>query len=467
MNLRFAFASSIVALVITSSALAGTPADYAYTFPIETTAAEHDSSAWRIELTPAVYAWTQDASLRDIEIFNAAGAPVPIARFTAAINATPREQRAVLPLLSLPAIASRGNASDLRLIIDRDAYGRLRRIDAGDTTANNEKSTVRDWILDTSGFDHAIDQLVLSWSTPASGVVARFSVEAGDDLQSWHGAGSGTVLALEQEGAHLERHDIELNGVRAKYLRLHRLDDGPNLTGLAAQARSLERSPATPARAWSDAGFVAASAQGEPLPAGITRFDYALPAALPVDVARIELANDNALAPLTLSSRFPGVDPKWSVLAQTTAFRLRSGEETLRNADIELVNASRLREFRIESRAPLAAAPRLSFGFRPDGFVFLAEGDGPYTLAVGSVHAQRASYPVDAALASLRSKLGKDWQPPLATLGAAKESAGAAALKTAPAPIQWSRWLLWGVLVAGAAMVGGFAMSLLRSASRS
>ncbi|MEO6689307.1 MAG: DUF3999 family protein, partial [Dokdonella sp.] len=148
-----------------------------------------------------------------------------------------------------------------------------------------------------------------------------------------------------------------------------------------------------------------------------------------------------------------------------TAFRLRSGEEMLGNADLEFANASRLREFRIESGAPLAAAPHLSLGFRPDGFVFLAEGAGPYTLAVGSVRAQHASYPVEAALASLRSKLGKDWQPPLATLGAAKESAGAAALKPAPMPIPWSRWLLWGVLIGGAGLVAAFSLSLLRGSS--
>ncbi|MEO7325320.1 MAG: DUF3999 domain-containing protein [Dokdonella sp.] len=464
MNRRFELASSLSALFVASSAFAGTPADYAYAFPIETPAAASNSSAWRIELTPAIYAWTQDASLRDIEVFNAAGAPVPFGRFTAAPTATERERHAALPLLDLPALASPKNASDLRLIIDRDADGRLRRIDAGDKTPSEAKSVVSEWVLDASGFDHAIDQLVLSWSTPAAGIVARFSVEAGDDLQSWHGAGSGTVLALEQEGAHLERREIALNGIHARYLRLHRLDDGPILVGLAAQVRSFERGPATPARVWMDAAIVAASAQDEPPAPGVTRFDYGLPAALPVEAARIELANDNALAPLTLSSRIPGIDPKWNVLAQSTAFRLRSGDETLSNADIEVASASRLREFRIESRTPLAAAPHLSLGFQPDGFVFLAEGAGPYTLAVGSVHVHRAIYPVEAALASLRANLGRDWQPPLAQLGTAQPSAGAAAFISAPTPTPWRRWLLWGVLVAGAALVGGFALSLLRSA---
>ncbi|MEO6688495.1 MAG: DUF3999 family protein, partial [Dokdonella sp.] len=165
MNTRFAFAF-LPALVVASPALAGTPADYAYTFPIETPATAANSSAWRIDLTPAVYAWTRDASLRDLEVFNAAGAPVPFARFTTPIDTTRREQRAALPLLDLPATASPTSASDLRLIIDRDADGHLRRIDAGEKTPVDAKSAVRDWVLDASGFDRAIDGIVLSWSAP-------------------------------------------------------------------------------------------------------------------------------------------------------------------------------------------------------------------------------------------------------------------------------------------------------------
>ncbi|GAA0718949.1 DUF3999 domain-containing protein [Dokdonella soli] len=460
MNVRALLASTLLAA---SAANANTPADYAYTFPIETAASPQDgNSAWRIELTPEVYAWVQDAALRDVEVFNAARLPVPFARIATEPAATSREQNVPLPVLALPAAASGAAASDLRLVIDRDADGRLRRIDAGEQTPATTKSTVRDWLLDASAVDRAIDSVVLAWTAPTSGVVARFSIEAGDDLQTWRNAGSGTVLALEQAGARLERHDIVLGGVRAKYLRLHRLDDGADLSGLGAQAHSVERGHAAPARGWLDAALVATPADVE-LPAGVARFDYALASALPIHAARIELANDNALAPLTLSARMPGSPGReWSDLARVTAFRLRSGDETIRNSDIDLTSTPRLREFRIESRVPLAAAPRLALGYRPDSFVFLAEGDGPWTLAVGSARVRRADYPVDAALAGLRAKSGKDWQPPLAKLGAARESAGAIALKPPPAPTPWRRWLLWSVLVAGAAVVGGFAISLLR-----
>lgn len=450
------------ALFAASAAHANAPSDYATVFPIDTANAAHDGNgAWRFDLTPDAYAWVQDAALRDVEVFNAAGQPVPFARVTDAPATTPREHVATLPVLALPPSASNANGNDLRLVIDRDADGRLRRIDAGEQAAT-ARSGAREWLVDARGVA-PMDRLMLTWSAPATGVVARFAVEAGDDLQTWRNVGSGTVLALEQDGARVERHDIALGNVRADYLRLRRLDDGAQLQGLAAQSHSTEREAAAPTSLWTQTG---GGHRVATTPAGIAaRFDYTLSAPLPVHAARIELANDNALAPLILSVRDGDT---WRELAHVTAFRLRSGDETIHNADVEWPVTSRLREFRIDSRVPLAAPPKLSLDVRPDRFVFLAEGDGPFVLAVGSARARHADYPVNVALASLRARLGKDWQPPLAQLGFARESGGARALQPTPieSPLPWRRWLLWSVLVVAAAVVGGFALSLLRGAGK-
>lgn len=449
----------LLACVGACSAHATTPNDYAYAFPIDT--GNVTGSAWRVELTPPVYAWTRDAALRDIEVFNADAQPVPFGRF-ATQPAVARTQSAPLPLLALPASNAAAAAGDLRLVIDRDAAGRLRRIDAGESTSPPTPAGTREWLLDASAIEHPLDSLVLAWGAPTSGMVARFRVEAGDDLQSWRTVGNGTLLALEQDGARLERHDIALGNVRAKYLRLQRLDDGTELVGLAVQAHWYDGLQ-LPARSWIDAAVVPAAPHADAPPPGVTRFDYALPAALPLDAARIDLSSDNALAPVTLFAHLlDGSVAEWRELARLNAFRLRSGDEILHNADVDLAASQRVRELRIEARAPLATAPRLALGYRPDTFVFLAQGPAPFTLVVGSAHAQRIDYPIDAALSSLRAQLGKDWQPPLASLGTMRESGGSAALKPIAPPTPWRRWLLWGVLLAGAVVVAGFALSLLR-----
>jgi len=446
------------AITLARVAAANAPGDYAYVFAIETQASA-GASAWRIELTPDVYRYVQDANLSDVEIFNADRKPVPMARIALEPAATSREQRATLAVLDLPAAAATSATSDLRLVIDRDADGRLRRIDAGEGARDAKPS--RDWLIDASAFDHSIDTLTLAWREPASGIVARFDVDASDDLEHWRDVASGTVLALEQGGARLERRDIALGSVKAKYLRLRRLDDGIAIEGLGVEAHSVERGRAAPSRIWIDAS--SAPPQADANAPKAARYDYALVAALPVETARIELRNDNALAEIELLGR--AVDTTttpWQRVARLTAFRLRQGNEPLRNGDIELTAARRLRDFRIESATTIAEAPKLVLAYRPDAFVFLAEGSGPFSLAAGSLGARRPDYPVEPALASLRATLGSDWQPPLAALGASKASAGDAALRAPPEPLPWRRWLLWGVLIAGAALIAALSLSLLR-----
>lgn len=455
-------AATALVLCAAHALAANTPADYAYVFPIETgtPASNAGTSAWRVDLTPDVYRWVQDSRLRDIEIFNAAGHPVPMGVVVREPTTAAHEAHAVLPAFEVPATVNASAASDLRLVIDRDTDGRLRRIDAGEQKPPAQLA--RDWILDASGFDHAIDTLSLTWNQPRTGIVARFSIEASDDLEHWRAAGSGTVLTLEQDGASIDRRVLPLKGVRARYLRLHRTDDGAPLTDLRAGVSSVEHTSELPALEWIDAPHVASS---EPAPAGVTRFEYALPAPLPIDMARIGLASDNALAKVWLYARLADVPgTSWVRTAPQTAFRLRAGDEVLRNDDLAIHLTLRADAFRIESTNAIAEAPELKLGYRPDRIVFLAEGAGPYVLAAGSIRAFRADFPLDAALSTLRSNLGKDWQPPAATLGAAKVSAGEAILKTAPPPVSWRQWLLWAVLVGGALLIAGLAISLLRGA---
>ncbi|WP_341273026.1 DUF3999 family protein [Xanthomonas oryzae] len=73
---------------------------------------------------------------------------------------------------------------------------------------------------------------------------------------------------------------------------------------------------------------------------------------------------------------------------------------------------------------------------------------------------------VDAVLQALRRERGAQWQPAQAHVVAqAQPLAGEAALQPAATPRDCKRWLLWGILVGGALLVGGFALGLLRSSS--
>ncbi len=444
--------AGLLALLVAPAASAIAPADFVWTFAIET--GDASAPAWRVELTPEASAWLQGDSLRDVAVFDANGQPVPSALAETRTPPVARERRVELPMLALPATALRSD-DDLRLVIERDDAGRLRRLDAGAPLAAPGER-VREWLIDAGAVKQPIEGFRLDWSAPAAGVAARFSVAASDDLQHWRALGEAGVVSLQQGELRIDRRDLDVAPARAAYFRLRRLDDGATLDNLSAQARVVDSTQRELGRRW-----LLADAQRAQTADGSSAFDYHLPAALPIDRARIELAGDNTVRTLTLVVPASDAKSPSRVLAQVDAYRLHVGNEVLGNDEVPLA-PMRERRFRIESRTPLAYPPSLTLGYRPDALVFLAEGPAPYRLAIGSRTARRPDYPLATALATLRGRFGNDWQPPLATLGKGEPAGGNAVLHAPPAPLPWRQWLLWGVLVGGAALVGALALSLLR-----
>ena len=443
-------------LLSAATAAAATADDYAYAWPLQTGS---DSAAWQVELTTDVYGAVRDARLRDIEVVNAAGEAVPIAPRSIPFLSG-KANNVELPLFILPAPVQSGMATTdaLQLHIERDANGRLHRLDALESAAAGAPASA-DIVLDASALDAGIESLWLDWN-PAADVNAQFAVSGSDDLQRWRPlVGSATVVAIRQGGNELARHRIAMNGAHARYLRLHRLDAGSAIADLHVRAHVLARSTLIqPARVWVDALPVPAPAN-EGSAAGTSSFHYRLPAPLTVATLKLELATDNSLAHVRVFSGTPQ-----TLRADFTAFRLRQDGTILGNDEIEIAPTSRTQDWTIESTTPLDRAPTLRVAFRPDRFVFLAQGNGPYRLVAGSARAHRGDYPVDAALAQLRVKFGNDWQPPLATLGARATLLGVTAYTQVAAPMHrdWKTWLLWAVLVGAAALIGALATSLLR-----
>jgi hypothetical protein len=466
MKLRFA-ALCLCILFSMTLAQAGYMRNYAYAWPLTLTG---DSAAWQIEPTAEVYAAISDAQLRDLEVVDGDGNSVPTAQRSAeSTGAT--SAWIELPLFALPARANaKADDGSLSLRIERSADGRLRSLDAGLGASNTITSTsAAEFIVDASKLDAPIDSLRLDWDEGNDAVNAQFALSGSDDLQAWRSlVASASVLGLNQAGNRLSRHEIALGGARSAYLRLRRLDNGSALTTLRVSARAL--APSTPVRAarqWLGASPRASEADDPAPPPGTAIYRYTLPAALPVEALKLELASDNSIAHVRIASRMldaPG-PVAWLTRAYFTAFRLHQGDSLIGNDEVPTGSEPRSSEWRVEATPALDRAPSLSVAWRAQRFVFLAQGHGPYRLIAGSVNARRAEYPVDIALTELRGKLGKDWQPPLAQLGARDTLAGADAFKpapAAPAPRDWKTWLLWSVLVAAAALIGYLALSLLR-----
>jgi len=435
--------AAAIALLAPMPAGAGTPADYAVLFPLDTPG---DEPAWRIELTPDVYAQIHDAALRDLEVFNAAGQPVPSALLPAS-PATSRPRETALPLFRIPATPA-GAGDDLRLVIERDAAGRLRRMDAD--AQGSGPVAQREWLVDAAAADCAIERIRIDWSAPATGVVATFSLATGEDLLHWRPIGSSRIVALDQDGTRIERRELPTSATTAPYLRLRRDDSGADLHRMRLTA-TCAAPGAGPARAWLEAEGVRAI-DGR-------QFDYRLPAPVPVDTVQVELAGTNTLAALHVSL----LDARGGVVRKmpVTAYRLDVAGDVLHNEAVAFPTTARTQHLRIEASTPLVSAPRVTAGHVADRLVFLAEGDGPFRLGVGSARVQRPEYPVATALAMLRARRGATWEPPSAGIGSMQVGAGDAAL-TARHDRPWRLWLLWGVLGSGALLVIVLVLRLLR-----
>lgn len=454
----------LIASLAAQMAAASGPADFAQVIPIETTG---ESTAWQVELDDSVYQASVDPDLRDMAIFNADGRAVPMKIWPIESADTVIEQRADVPVLALPSTVREAEEGDLHLIVERDAAGRLRRLETQASTESVAAPDTREWLLDLAGFDRGIEFLELHWDEPSNDVIARFDVNESDNLQHWNLLNAGaTLVVLQKDGARIERRHIDLPTTRHRYLRLRRTDDGVALRGLRATASKIRQLAGVPRTQWIEAESVDEIAG---LVASNTQYLYSLPFAAPVTQAKITLASDNSLAQLevlTPPTDGPGSKP-WSRRARLVAFNLREGNEVIEADRILLSNGQpRVASLRIDSVTPLASPPHVSVGFRPTRLLFLAEGRGPFELAVGSATAKHADYPIEAALASLRTRLGKEWQPPSAKLGEPRISAGTNALRPPEQPTDWKRWLLWAVLILAAIIVGSFALILLRGNSQ-
>lgn len=470
-----AMLSAALAAVAAQPEASEATGDYAYRWPLKTGG---QNAAWQFELTPEVYAALIDPELGDFVVLNADGRAVPVARLTIDPATRPGVAQAPLPVFALPRRASAAGADDLSLRLERDGNGRLRmlQVDVGSSATATTAATLStsgpaapapiDYVMDADlGRDPqrpaTVDRLDLRW--PEIGDIhARFAVEGSDDLEHWQMLVDGAaVVSLRRDGSVLQRRDIALPPTSLRYLRLRQLDGDP-VPGLQVTARRTRGGAQPPQWRRVRAEFV------DTAPDTFGKghlYRYRLPAKLPVGRIGLVLGADNATAEVIVDARngSAGGEDAWTPIGRTLLFRLQQNGLRIDNEDYALTAPIAAREWRLRSPIALTPAPTMEVAYLPDRFVFLAQGSGPYTLAAGSRDARRDPLPVEQALAPLRSRLGAEWSPPVATLGARSEAAGTQAYAEKATPPDWRRWLLWGFLVLGAAVVGGFALSLLRA----
>ncbi|HEY0502784.1 MAG TPA: DUF3999 domain-containing protein [Lysobacter sp.] len=437
----------LLLLMVPFAAVAG--GDYARHWPLRLEAP--DAGAYRVVLDEAVYRQLQSPVLADLDVFDAQGRPVPTALIDPAVPEAPRAHETELPWFPLPPGREAGNLASMSEIA---TDGSLRRVE-WQVHAEGGNGV----LLDASQLDAPVRALRVRWTAGQAPFDLAVRVSASDDLKYWRTvADEAHLVELANAGRRVLRDRVEFAPVKARYLRVTPLDSRARPLQVSAVTAELEPAATAPDWQWR-------TLQGRRVedPDRSVHFEFELDGRFPAALADVALPGSST-GEWRLQARDDATAPWRDVAAPWMAYRLEQAGRSEASPPQPLTGIHRDRQWRLTPRGGAATAdvPQLRLGYRPEALVFLAQGAAPFALVAGSARAHRAEAPLAGMIEAMRARRGAQWQPAKASLGAPTVLAGDEALTPAPKPRDWKTWLLWGLLVSGAVLVAGFAISLLR-----
>jgi hypothetical protein len=417
----------LLVLLAPFSAQAATPMDFARGYLLETQA---EFALQRLELPLEVYNASVRPDLGDVRVFNAEGAAVPMhLRRIEARPAAGQEQ-------PLPLFRVAGGSEGIQ---DYDFRMQVRTSDQGAVLETRMAAlppeTQQALLLDASAITE--DLVALRFEAEgSSSAFLRVEVRGSDDLYSWRPAGSGVLAFMEHENGRILQDRIMLHGKRWKYYLLTSPADLSLLTD--AHARKVGGGPDSTRRF--------APLTGELVEDGT--YEYALPPALPVDVLDLGDVENAVLGVKVLAP----VEGGWRTVAAGALFRLTVDGQSLAGPGLALHGPhDRLRIVMQGAPVPLRV------GWLPHELVFMPQGPGPFTLAVGSHSAKRGP---DMLAAMLGDKKIGTLRPGTAVIAAPVVLGGEDRLLPEP---NHAGLVLWAVLGLGVVLLGFMAWQLVRT----
>lgn len=441
-------------VVLWASAPAVAADHFAWRFALQL---EEGAAYYSVTLPAAVYAGSERGDLGDLRVFNGADEPVPYSLDAAReLAPVPRTLHAV-NWFPLPP-ASAGSTSALGVAIAAD--GSLHATAAPPARAQHDTD-----LIDTGRASHKGAASSAPRSSQAASALlvhlrddnyqGRVTVEASDDLRHWQRAGDAQLLKVSYNGSTLSQDRIELDGVRARYLRLHWLDGVPYVDSMELEVQTVTAdNPQRADRRWNE-GIVA---RAGPKPG---EYFFVTGGPYPVDRLRLNLPQPNTVAPAVVYSR-TGLDAPWRQVASATLFRLHNGTVEQSNPALELMpDTDRQWRVVVDTRSGGLGAGTLTLaaGWRPATLTFVARGAAPFTLAVGNA-------------AAVPSAVSRGDLLMAASSVAATARVGDALPVTQEADAQFAsgdadarhRYLLWAALLLAVGSLGMIARRLARGA---
>jgi hypothetical protein len=444
-----AVTSALAACAAHAAALA--PDSFSWRAPINMPAG---ASLVRVELPATALARLQTAAASDVRVFNASGEVVPFAWLPSPESARAPEEKGAshraLPLFTLPA-STRKPQGSVEVHVG-GAQPVWMRIDG--SAAGADARPLDSVLFDTRGEHKPLAAIDVEAQLPANTPV-RIVASTSADLAQWTPVPvRGRIYRFDGEGAPVNMRLVfdPPVALEDRYLRL----DWAGQEGITISA--ITAVPAAAALA-PPRVRLALPALRE---AGTDAAELAAGFATPIAALALTTPRENTLVPVRVLGR-NDVSQPWAPLGQTVVYRLGTGGDAMVNPPLQLQGAS-ARQLRIVSTNGAALAPvqlHAEAEFTPRELVFVASGAAPFTLAAGREHADNAALPLPTLLVGTTGT-GRSQNLPLATLGAAQESAPSSGGPEWLPALASKQTALWAVLLAGVAILGGVAWTLMR-----
>ncbi len=426
-----------------------------------------------------VYRASVERGLADLRVFNAAGETVPHAIRAAPPAEVRPVERVRLPVFPIagpgaaPA-AGPGGAAASEESEDSEASGEsgesggALEIDAeisesGAIVRLRDRRPARSapsgravWLVDASELDgEPIAGLEFEPAPSSEDFIAYLRVDGTDDLTSFRTHRSRAALARLTRDAHqIERLDLALPATRARYLKLEVIEGawpGP-LESVTARIATQPEAPA----------LLRTSVAGRAIEGEPGRFVYDIQADLPIEWIDVVPGEPNTLLDVRIDSARVSGGP-WANRYAGLVYRLEPGGR-LRNAPIPWRGGS-VRQLRLTLSPkggvdPSSAPPDIEIGWRPARILFVARGEGPFTLAYGRRGARDVAFEASRLVGLAAEELTR-LDDPAAALGPPRMLAGDRAYAPPPREVPWRRIGLWAVLVLAVGIVLRMSLRLL------
>jgi hypothetical protein len=320
-------------------------------------------------------------------------------------------------------------------------------VDVKSTESAAGDSRISAYIIDASTFKQRPSGLRIAWEGIGTSFSVLVNVEGSDDLERWHTMKrNASLVRLNFGGQTLRRQVIELPATDAKYMRMSWPAQGVQVISVQALFPD-ELSINRQVRQWVD---VTGNAVEEEEPA----YEYKNDAQFPIDAVNLKLPERNSLVRARVLSR-SDEQSKWRYQVRNLFYTLTVDGTLIENNPVS-VCCTADRYWRIETGVASgmgSVIPVLQLGWIPHELVFVARGEGPFTLAYGSAVVGTSKQPLDAMLGVFGKEKEKIF---LKKARIEKEIVlgGEQCLIPPKPPRPLKQWILWAVLVAGVFLLG-------------